>query len=272
MTDKKTELIAKFKENGMLYDDTVFSNQTTLTKIHNLFIRNHFEEPETAVELLFFGKYYHHIENQINYELAKTYYLKAGELGESHAMFKLGALYQNDEKNNELTKTYYSKAVELGNIYAPLRLGLYYEHVEKNDDLRKKYYLKGVELGDADSMNNLGVYYENVEKNIKLAKTYYLMAVKLENPTAAGNMGIYYQRKSKFSKALKFYMLYPEQNIHEILQILKNKDTLLQHLSKHKTYKDTIKKQKLEIEHLRFKPNGPGFVSTKTHFESLITK
>ena len=74
-------------------------------------------------------------------------------------------------------------------------------------------------------------------------------------------------------------MLNPEQNITQIIKILNSKDIALPFLVKHKTLKDVVKQQKLEIEqhkleieHLRYKPGGPEFEKTKAHFLTLASQ
>ena len=269
MEDKKQELIAKLKERDVSSDIINDLSDSSLTNIHNLYFKDEFKEPETGVEMVFVARYYRYVEEKVNDELAKKYYLMAAELGNSWGMYGLAYFYEQVEKNYELAKKYYLMAIERGNPDTGFNLGLFYGRVEQNNELVKKYYLIAIELKNEKAMNNLGVYYEEVENNLKLAKSYYLMAIKFGNERASSNLGMHYETKGKLGKALKFYMLHPERNMTEIMKILNCKDNALAFFAKHKSLKDQVKHQQLEIEHLKFKPGGPEFKKAKSHFETL---
>jgi TPR repeat protein len=129
--------IFKYKYCNFLVD-------TFSRKIYNLFIKGIIFEPnnESDNESFYVGVYYNHIN--INYSLAKKYYLIS---------------------------------IDKGNIQAMCSLGLYYRFIERNWDLMKKYYLMAIDKGNTEAMNNLGLYYQDIEKNYDLMKQYYLMAI-----------------------------------------------------------------------------------------------
>ena len=246
MEDKRKELVLKLRENNICEGGINDFPDSSVHKLYNLYLKHEFEEPETAVEMVFVGKYYGYMDGQINYKLAKKYYLMAIELGNSDGM------------NN---------------------LAIQYKCIEKNYDLCKKYYFMAIELGNEKAMNNLAIYYDEVEKDLKLAKKYYLMAIKFGNKNAPRNLGLCYSEKGKNEKALKFYMIQPEKSIHEIIELLKSKDTTLPFIAKHKRLKTVVKSQKrtiqeqqLQIEHLKFKPGGPEFEKAKSHFFTLASQ
>jgi len=74
-------------------------NETSLTKIYNLFKSNIFEESSTDIEYFYYGVYYDEIEK--NYDLMKKYYLMAIELNNSPAMYNLADYYKKIGKNDQ---------------------------------------------------------------------------------------------------------------------------------------------------------------------------
>ena len=271
MESIRIQLKLKFKEHNINREliDTI--DESSLQKVYNLFVKDEQVEPATPVEMVYFGQYYHYIKSE--YDKAKSLYLKAIELGNNtRAMNNLGILYQRVEKNYELAKKYYMMAIEHGSIYAPLNLGIYYQQVEYDYELAKKYYLVGCDRNEKGAMNNLGFIYYNVEKNQKLGKKYFVMSYKLGNKIASKNLGDFYFVKGKPEKALEYFMSHYKYNVTKIIELLSEKEHMLKFIGHYKSLVKRLKSQQLEIEHLRFKPDGPGAKEAKSHFEELSSK
>jgi TPR repeat protein len=156
----------------------------------------------------FLGKIYgYDYVSDINYELAKKYYLMAIEKGNIEVYHYLGLLCKNAKKY-ELANKYYLMGIEKGNIMAYNNLAIMYVNIFKHYDLAKVYYLMGIEKGNINSMNNLGSYYETVEKNMALAKKYYLMAIlkgnnKYSNKFNDFEMKIYLNKDDRDTRIYK---------------------------------------------------------------------
>jgi len=186
-------------------------NETSLTKIYNLFKSNIFEESSTDIEYFYYGAYYQYTEK--NYDLMKKYYLMAIQLNHSYAMNNLGYYYQYIEKNYDLMKKYYLMAIELNNSSAMTNLAYYYNIVEKNYDLMKKYYLMAIGINHSDAMYNLAQYYQWTEKNYDLMKKYYLMAIELNDSYAMHYLANYYEYTEKnYDLMKKYYLMAIELN------------------------------------------------------------
>ncbi len=96
---------------------------------------------------------------------------------------------------------YYLKAIELNNSNAMFRLGSYYRSIKKYDDMMT-YLMMAIELKNSDAMCELAIFYGNfncVTKGVydfnNMIK-YYLMSIELNNSTAMYKLGLYYKFKN----------------------------------------------------------------------------
>jgi hypothetical protein len=160
-------------------------------KNYNLFIKNVVFEPDVnnKNELYYLGLYYNNFN--INYTLAKKYYLLAIEKENAYAMINMGLYYEYEGKNYDLMKKYYLQAIDKGDTEAMNNLGRYYRMTEVNYDLMEKYYLMAFEKGDHKSICDLGDYYYFMKKYYT-AQRYYLMGIEMGNVEAANMLSIIY--------------------------------------------------------------------------------
>jgi len=195
MEESIKEYCNKHKYNYILIDNK------SLTKIYNLLIKNEFEEPESNMEMLYFGLYYRIHKDDEN---MKKYWLMAIEKGDDNSMYNLGTYYHIVKKDNENTKKYLLMAIEKENHRAMYKLGVYYQK-QKDEENMKKYWLMAIEKGYHAAMNRLGLYYKKEKKDYDNMQKYYLMAIEKGNKTAMFNLGFYYQTVKKDFKNMKKY-------------------------------------------------------------------
>ena len=157
-------------------------------------------------------------EIEQNFEMAKFYYTKSSEQGNSNAMRRLGMCYLNgcgvDIDYSEAVQ-YLQKSAEQGNSRALSNLGLCYESgygVEKDHYKAFEFTKKAAELGNLSALNNLGVYYKNgtgVEQDTKKAVELYQKAAELGNAPALKNLGSCYENgigvDQDYRKAVEYY-------------------------------------------------------------------
>lgn len=120
-----------------------------------------------------------------DYKKAFGYFIKAADLGDKNAQFRIGWMYESGEgtdKDYKKAVEYYEKAAEQGYMYAQSNLGYHYENgngVTKNLEKAFELYKKAAEQGNNAAQYNLGLCYEygkGTEKNIELAKEWYKKA------------------------------------------------------------------------------------------------
>jgi hypothetical protein len=171
------ELKSIFKEKCCDYFINDFSR-----KIYNLFIHNIIFNyasdciNENNNDSYYLGVYYRFIN--INYALAKKYYLMAIDKGNANAMNNLGYNYQYTEENYDLMKKYYLMAIDKGNTTAMNNLAYHYEYIVQNYDLMKKYYLMAIENGNVGDVNYINDFYKNHPIGKKSLKKLILSIIK----------------------------------------------------------------------------------------------
>ena len=126
------------------------------------------------------------LENDEFYDKAFEKFKKLADMDDDRGLFWVGKCYDNClgvERNLELAKEYYEKAVEKGNSKAANNLGNLYHYdngLEKNYKKAIEYYQKAVDGGSKKASYNLAeVYYRGgagVEQNYEKAFEYYLRA------------------------------------------------------------------------------------------------
>ena len=143
------------------------------------------------------------LEAAEKYTEALEMYKKAGAMGNSEGLFKVGKFYSEGrtgiEINYELARQYYEQAVSLNNPKAMNNLANMYadgEGIVKDISKAIELYKKSVDLGNSIAMNNLAGKYRygnGVEKNYTKAVELYKKAALLKNVWAMDNLGDMYR-------------------------------------------------------------------------------
>jgi TPR repeat protein len=207
------------------------------------------------------------------------YYLIGVNFGCAICMNNI-AYYYSDHNDYTNTVKYYLMAIKNGSHYAIYNLALYYEK-EKDYDNMLKYYLIAIdEANDTDAMNNLALYYEEVKDYDNMIK-YYDMAIKNKDTSALKKLYKYYnlceQRQIGFYKFIDLYDNGIDDAQKYIHKFICSNNKLFKH------YLDSNKQIKIQltdkineatkmaeyIEELEHLPDGPAYIETKKHFESL---
>ena len=160
------------------------------------------------------------LEAAEKYAEALELYKKAGAMGNSEGLFRVGKFYQEGrngvEVNYKLAQEYYEQAVNLKNAKAMNNLATMYENGEGvAKDIHKaiELYKKAVDLGNAIAMNNLAGKYRygnGVEKNYTKSVELYKKAALLKNDWAMDNLGDMYRLgngvEQNYAEALRWYV------------------------------------------------------------------
>ena len=218
---------------------------------------------------LYYGNYY---KSRQNFEKMIKYYQKAIKKNNSSAMNNLALYYEQRWEFDDMTK-YYLMAIENDNISSMYNLGLYYKWQRNFVDMRK-YFLMAIEKGHLKAMNRLGDYYKET-KDYENMMQYYLMAIKKGNSMAMNNLGIYYKEQKDYENILKYHLMACEKDEFSLEHFISiDKKIIIEYLLKLNDNKRNnnkiIKKLKGNIRQLTYKPDGPGYIKTKNHFDLLI--
>lgn len=206
-------------------------------------------------------------KEQKKYELMKSYCLMAIEHKRSIPMVLLASYYQTIEIDHAKAEQYYLMAIEHGHVTAINNYAVFCTTRNKHETA-KTYYLKAIDKGIVMAMFNLGYYYETQEQNTTLAIQYYLESIKSGNTESIPRLAKLYQDAKESYKALKLYMLDLDKFKGEIQTVLRGNDGLL-FARKFCEKKAKIRKQKDVIEHLKYKPDGIGYLESKDHFDGM---
>lgn len=249
------------------------SSEKELKKVYNLLINDHYEEPETEIEYLYYGIYYQLKGNKymaINYYLLGEYfyeaglltndyghYLKSADQGNTRAMNILGQIYEREHFLPEAIK-YYSMAVHLGDI---TKLNYLIDLLPIDDPRRIHLYALGEGLFDfndkiIDTINCLMGYNEYFPYRDPL---YPKIIKKL---TEDIDVSIF----ETLSEA-KNYLLNNDKLSNETLELIctlkiKNVPEYLNQIRV--LYQETIRFLEL---HFKYKPNGAGMRHAQASFE-----
>lgn len=132
-----------------------------------------------------------------DYPAALASYKKAFELGNTRALYALGAMYDNGEgvpKDPARARFYYEIAAELKFAPAIVSLGLQQERGlggERNPAKAYALYQRAADLGDAKAINKLGELTEKglgAEADVTRARTLYEKSVAMGEPDAMVNL------------------------------------------------------------------------------------
>jgi TPR repeat protein len=136
-----------------------------------------------------------------NYEIARSWYKKATDLGDADAMAHLGALFESGRGGSqslEAAREWYIKGAALNSPVAMHKLGAMLENgrgTSKNLAEAKLWYERAAALEYAPALNDLGRLYlagAGVPKNYVRAKTSFERAAKLGDAKSMNNLGMLY--------------------------------------------------------------------------------
>ena len=146
--------------------------------------------------------YFYGITRPVNRAKAVEYFLEAGKLENTDALFFLSIHQQNNDNLKEATQAA-KRSLELGNEAAKIKLG----EIQEDEKLMKEGFnalKKKVDSGDMHYANSLGYAYEfgiGTSLNIKEAMKYYEMAAKQNNAIGMTNLADLYIQENKLKKA-----------------------------------------------------------------------
>ena len=146
--------------------------------------------------------YFYGITRPVNRVKAVEYFLEAGKLENTDALFFLSIHQQNNDNLKEATQAA-KRSLELGNEAAKIKLG----EIQEDEKLMKEGFnalKKKVDSGDMHYANSLGYAYEfgiGTSLSIKEAMKYYEMAAKQNNALGMTNLADLYIQEDKLKKA-----------------------------------------------------------------------
>ena len=146
--------------------------------------------------------YFYGITRPVNRVKAVEYFLEAGKLENTDALFFLSIHQQNNDNLKEATQAA-KRSLELGNEVAKIKLG----EIQEDEKLMKEGFnalKKKVDSGDIHYENSLGYAYEfgiGTSLHIKEAMKYYEMAARQNNAIGMTNLADLYIQENKLKKA-----------------------------------------------------------------------
>ena len=146
--------------------------------------------------------YFYGITRPVNRVKAVEYFLEAGKLENTDALFFLSIHQQNNDNLKEATQAA-KRSLELGIEATKTKLG----EIQEDEKLMKEGFnalKKKVDSGDMHYANSLGYAYEfgiGTSLNIKEAMKYYEMAAKQNNAIGMTNLADLYIQENKLKKA-----------------------------------------------------------------------
>ena len=148
-------------ELGLMFEKGMYLEKNIDTAI-NHFIKAANQNHINSLNKLGNLYYFENKDIKQDYKKAFGYFIKASDLGDKNAQFRIGWMYESGEgtdKDYKKAVEYYEKAAEQGNNAAQYNLGDMYEYgkgTEKNIELAKKWYKKAADKN-----------YENAIKALK---------------------------------------------------------------------------------------------------------
>lgn len=139
---------------------------------------------------------------------------------------------------------YYSLAISKGDLCSVVHLGNYYKEVNDFENM-KKYYLMAIEKGHIKSMINLAYFYRHQKDYDNMFK-YYFMAVDNDNKIGKKFLQEIIRDNEIMDKFFKFVIGNKKQ-----IDVLQIKNNILEQ----------------ENNHLKYMPNGQGYLEAKKDFE-----
>lgn len=193
-------LIKSYCENNKLI--YIPLSETSIERVYNLLIKNKFQEPETDIEMLYFGKYYE-VKRDLNN--TKKYYLMAVDNGNTDAMHYLGWYYLYLEKDYDKMEKYWLMAIEGGNNRTLYDLGRYHHYTTKDYDKMLTYYFMAIENKNTMAMIDLGTYYKEQEDYNNMEK-YYIMSIEAGDNNVRFTLAKYYQEHDDYNSLLELFI------------------------------------------------------------------
>ncbi|KAG2209957.1 hypothetical protein INT47_003392 [Mucor saturninus] len=173
-----------------------------------------------ASALYYVGIYYYNGSGTIarNLDLARDYFRRAAELGNTESIISYAQICYGKVKENTLPASeierflqesirWYKKAAHLNHPTGLRELGRIYGS-KKDYKTSAEFYERAAKLNDALSTVILGGYYENghgVKMNKETAASHYEKAIELGQPTALFAIAELYDKLKSFDKAYTYY-------------------------------------------------------------------
>lgn len=201
--DTQINKIKEFLQNNN-QDYVDIDNDTSVSKIYDLFYNKKVFEPLTTIEYVYLAFGYTYLYKNLDKMVA--YHNYAIDKGYKTSLYFLGNYYRL-KKMHDVAILYYKMAYENSIYLGVSHIGNYYYDISVNYKLMKYWHLIGIKHGNYHSMNNLGFYYSNIKNKYELTKKYYLMAIDHGCIVALRNLGIYYIFKEKNYKLMRMYFL-----------------------------------------------------------------
>ena len=201
----ETELFESIKAKLTSYDFTaIIINDSSLKKIHDLFIKDTMFEPINCNEYYYVAIYYQNVMG--DYENTKKYYLMAIEEGHVTAMHYLACHYLDFEKDYLNAIKYFLMATENNYSDSMVKLADLFECINEDRINTEKYYLMAINHGNIIAMRKLGYYYQRIAI-FKNAKKYYLMAIENGNVIAMNDLGKLFLNNGDHENAEKYFLM-----------------------------------------------------------------
>jgi len=300
LNNKLAEIKEFISKNGYDYEPINKDLEESINKIHNLLIKDIFEEATTGIEHLYFGIYY---KIKQKYETMKEHLFIATYTGFVQAMYILGNHYR-EQKDYENMLKYYQMACDKGeHSRAAIFIGVHY-HNKKDYDKAFEYYTLALKFNKNNKIAtfNMGLIY-SIRGDKKNMEKYYLESLKSDK-----------NYNKPFNELVKFYkednddvplinlyrMLNKDKEIAQCIINLLNKDNQdnKDNQEKLKVILDCLKEVDIDLEkvkgiqiptwlrilqsaikenievldlHFRYSLEGKGFDEAKNDFYERIT-
>ena len=177
-------------------------NESSIKRIHNLLIKDKFEEPEHNVEYYYYGVYY---RIKKDYETMKEYLFVSVWMGFSESMYILGYYYRNMNDYPNMIK-YFEMASKKYHSEATNCLGRYYHNINKNKALEYYQLAYKYNKGNQYPPYNIGLIMSS-KGDQKSAEEWFLKSLDLDpnyqNPYT--RLVKYYKEKGDYSSLLDLY-------------------------------------------------------------------
>ena len=189
--NKERQLIGCLRDNSMKY--VQIRNSRSLTKIHNLFVKNIIDEQSkmTPLERYYFGMYF---EWKGDFRKMLNYYKTAHQNCVPEASYALGMFWMPSKVTNQqdfdafiLARDYLWSAFTNGYTYACEALGDAMEHL-CDKSIFKQYLEIAVTLNNPYAIRRLAFYCCNVEKDYDRMISLFSLAIRNGDTIAVQNL------------------------------------------------------------------------------------
>ncbi|MBB4931067.1 TPR repeat protein [Lipingzhangella halophila] len=133
---------------------------------------------------------------------AERWYRQAAEAGHTNAMNNLGNLLSNVGRIQEAERRY-RQAAEAGNPKAMYNLGLLLKGAGRDEEA-ERWYRQAAEAGHTNAMNNLGVLLRDAGRVVE-AERWYRQAAEAGHTNAMNNLGVLLRDAGRVVEAERWY-------------------------------------------------------------------